>query len=271
MKEIIIFTDGASKGNPGPGGWGAIVVSERVSELGGGEQHTTNNRMEMTAVIEALTHVFKNFKINKEFDSPSLGRRERVNSLTRSSLAELKDQKIIIYLDSSYVLKGATKWVRGWQENGWITKGKSEVQNKDLWEKFAKLLAQKESDNIEWKLLSGHVGIAGNERADEIATDFAAGVQPKLFSGSLEDYEKEHKIDILNIDHDVLKKAAKKKSSSRSKVQAYSYISMVKGVIKTHATWAECEARVKGVSGTRFKKATSAEEEKEIIAEWSAK
>jgi ribonuclease HI len=262
-EEIIIFTDGASKGNPGPGGWGAIIAHiniqtnvdegstdmSQVFELGGGERNTTNNRMEMMAVIDALTYVFKNFKI--------------------------KDQKIILYLDSSYVLKGATKWVRGWQESGWITKGKSEVLNKDLWEKVALLMAQKESDNIEWKLLSGHVGIAGNERADEIATGFAAvsvgasagassGSAPKLFSGPFSEY----KIDILNISHDFAKKAAKKKSSSRSSAKAYSYISMVKGIIKTHATWAECEARVKGVSGSRFKKATSPEEEKEIIEDF---
>ena len=246
--EIIIFTDGASKGNPGPGGWGAIVVENtegagkgRVIELGGGEKNTTNNRMEMMAVIEALTHVFNNFKI--------------------------KDQKIIVYLDSSYVLRGATKWVRGWQENGWITKGKKEVLNKDLWEKMSALLARKESDNIEWELLSGHVGIAGNERADKISTDFAGASQPKLLAGPLNEY----KIDILNISHDATKKASKKKSSSRSKAKAYSYISMVKGIIKTHPTWAECEAQVKGVSGTRFKKATSAEEEREIIAEWGAR
>lgn len=255
--EIIIFTDGASKGNPGPGGWGAVVVAPgnlegsttdegatRVIELGGGEKNTTNNRMEMMAVIEALTYMFNTFKINDQ---------------------KTGGQKIIVYLDSSYVLKGSTQWIRGWQENGWMTKGKLEVQNRDLWERMAGLLARKESDNVEWKLLSGHVGIAGNERADEIATDFAAGSAPKLFSGSLSEY----KIDILNISHDADKKVAKKKSSSRSKVPAYSYISMVKGIIKTHATWAECEVRVKGVSGTRFKKATSAEEEKEIISEWS--
>lgn len=249
MKEITIFTDGASRGNPGLGGWGAIVVEGgQVFELGGGERNTTNNRMEMMAVIEALTYVFKNFQI--------------------------KDQKIIVYLDSSYVLKGTTKWMRGWEESGWVTKGKKEVANKDLWEKVAKLMAQKESDYVEWKLLSGHVGIAGNERADEIATGFAAGGSgasaggaPKLFSGLLKDY----KVDILNISHDFAKKAAKKKSSSRSSVKAYSYISMVKGIIKTHATWAECEARVKGVSGTRFKKATSAEEEKEIIEDFKSK
>lgn len=258
-EEIIIFTDGASKGNPGPGGWGVIIAHiivqdngdegstdmSKVFELGGGERNTTNNRMEMTAVIEALTYVFNTFKI--------------------------KNQKIILYLDSSYVLKGATKWVRGWQEAGWMTKGKTEVLNKDLWEKVAKLMARKESDSIEWKLLSGHVGIAGNERADEIATGFAGSTgasvsaTPKLFSGALSDY----KVDILNISHDFAKKAAKKKSSSRSSAKAYSYISMVKGIIKTHATWAECEARVKGVSGTKFKKALSLEEEREIIDSWT--
>lgn len=260
-EETIIFTDGASLGNPGKGGYGAVIIfgvgsdNAQVKEIGGFEPNTTNNRMEMMAVIEALDYLNKNSRNGSDGNDTG--------------------GKIIIYLDSSYVLKGATKWVYGWQESGWITKGKQEVLNRDLWERMLSVVSAAGSKNIEWKLISGHVGIAGNERVDKIATSFGAssgdsGSSPKLFSGSLKDYEKQNKIDILNIDHNVLKKAAKKKSSSRSSAPAYSYVSMVKGIIKTHATWAECEARVKGVSGTKFKKALSAEEEKEIIAEWKA-
>lgn len=249
--KTIIFTDGASKGNPGPGGYAAIIVHDgHVFEIGGSEANTTNNRMEMRAVLESLIYAFKKLQIKN---------------------------KIVIYLDSSYVLKGATQWIDGWKERGWITKDKKDVSNRDLWEQIADQLANPGAD-IEWKLLSGHVGIAGNERADEIATAFAASVSenkggksPELFSGKLADYISKQSIDILNISFDSTKKENKKKSSARSGAKAYSYLSMVKGIIKTHATWAECEARVKGVSGAKFKKATGPEEEKEIVAEWSSR
>src|SRR3989344_3466134 len=266
-EKIIIFTDGASKGNPGPGGWGAVVVDSaggvdsKVFELGGGERHTTNNRMEIMAVIGALSYVCENLLLQ----------------------IKPKNEAIVVYLDSSYVLKGVTKWISGWQENGWITKNKKEVLNRDLWERLQSLVTTISDDlvEIDWQLLSGHVGIAGNERADEIATGFADVADgsttdrgPKLFSGSRADHKKEHGFDILDIAHDdgkkIIKnaKSAKKKDRAHSKVKAYSYVSMVKGEIKTHQTWAECEKRVKGVSNAKFKKATSVEEEREIIESW---
>ncbi len=235
MEGTIIFTDGASKGNPGPGGFGAIIVSGKdVVEVGSGEASTTNNRMEIAAVIAALEYISRESEAHK---------------------------KITIFTDSSYVLRGATKWIEGWQEAGWVTKGKKQVLNRDLWERLADLT---KGQNIEWKLLSGHVGIAGNERADEIATAFAGAAEPKLFSGPA----KEYKIDILNITHDTKKKHTKKKDKAHSRAKAYSYVSMVNGKIETHQTWAECEKRVKGVSGAKFKKAKSVEEERGIIGEW---
>lgn len=240
--EVIIFTDGASKGNPGPGGWAAIVVmSEKVIELGGREEYTTNNKMEMTAAIEALRFLSK----NKEYQ-------EKKNLST-----------VTVYVDSAYVVNGITKWVKGWQKKGWINTQKEEVQNRDLWEALIDAVDDKK---ITWKIISGHVGIAGNERVDEIATGFAEGSTPKLFSGNLSEYKKS--VDILNIAHDTGLKANKKSKSSHSRAQAYSYVSMVKGVIQTHKTWAECEKGVKGVAGARFKKATSAAMEQEIITEF---
>lgn len=155
--KTIIFTDGASRGNPGPGGWGAIVVEgEKVFEFGGREDKTTNNRMELTAAIEALSKV-------------------KGQSL------------IVIYSDSSYVINGITKWIYSWEKRNWVTQNKEPVLNKDLWEK---LLEATKLKKIEWKHVKGHSGISGNERADEIATSFADGNDFNLYSGSLSEYKK---------------------------------------------------------------------------------
>ncbi len=233
--QIKIFTDGASRGNPGPGGWGSIVVfgEERVKEFGGREDDTTNNRMELTACIEALKNVEKN------------------------SFAG-----ITVYSDSSYVINGITKWVRGWRANGWKTKTKDEVLNRDLWEKLVQVTEGKnDGKNISWEYVGGHSGIAGNERCDVIATSFADKIEIELYNGQFSNYPIKN---ILDLSSSIVETSKK----SHSKAKAYSYISMVGGKIEIHATWAECEARVKGKSGTRFKKAISQEQEKEIISEF---
>lgn len=231
MNKITIFTDGASRGNPGPGGWGSVVVtSENVMELGGRENDTTNNRMELTACIGGL-----------------------------ASLKSNTEESITINTDSSYVINGITKWVKGWIRNGWITKTKDEVSNRDLWEKLVNV---SEGKNISWEYVGGHSGVVGNERCDEIATSFADKTEIELYNGSLSDYSIK---DIL----DLSQKVEKVSKKSHSKAKAYSYVSRVDGKIQTHQTWAECEARVKGKSGTRYKKAISKEQEEEIIAEFS--
>lgn len=233
---IKIFTDGSSRGNPGPGGWGAIVSSEsEVAELGGKEDQTTNNRMEMMAVIRAL---------------------EYARQLSDASL----QLSVAIYTDSAYVLNGATKWIFGWQKNNWKTAGKKAVLNQDLWEEMSDLLP---SFSIKWNLLKGHAGIAGNERCDEIATAFAGGKKPKLYSGSLNDYT-------LNLSVSAPKTESKKSKTGSSGKKPYSYVSLVGGAFKRHATWAECEARVKG-KPARFKKAFSAEDEEHIKAQWGVR
>ena len=252
--QTIIFTDGASRGNPGPGGWGAVVIqNEKVNELGGREDHTTNNRMELTAALKALEFL--------------------------SSYTPDPKPYTLIYTDSSYLINGITKWIFSWERRNWITKNKEPVLNKDLWERILELSRGKK---IEWKYVGGHSGIAGNERVDQIATSFADlpkttfghpksvfGNGVELFSGPISDY----KIDILNLNgHDYAKaslgEGKKKKDKTRSKATAYSYLSMVNGVIKTHKTWAECEKRVKGKSGAKYKKALTPTEEKEIIKSW---
>lgn len=236
--EVIIFTDGSSRGNPGPGGFGAIIIVDgKVTELGGREVHTTNNRMEIQAAISAL-------------------------SFLGSYKLSVKSYKLSVYSDSSYLINGITKWVFGWQKNGWKTKEKKDVENKDLWEKLIETARNKE---IEWKQIGGHVGIAGNVRCDEIATAFADGTTPKLYADVLENYSIKN---ILDVSHDT--DLAKEKSSHRahSNAKAYSYVSLVGGVVQTHKSWAECEARVKG-KPAKFKKALSADDERALIVGWS--
>jgi ribonuclease HI len=142
VKEVVeIHTDGACKGNPGPGGWGALLAyGGREMELCGGEPLTTNNRMEMTAVIRALQ---------------ALKRKCRVR----------------IYTDSTYVQKGMTEWLQGWKQRGWKTGDKKPVKNADLWQTLDALVQQHE---VEWVWVKGHAGHAGNERADALANKGAA-------------------------------------------------------------------------------------------------
>ncbi len=236
-ESIIIFCDGASKGNPGPGGWGAIVAAgSHIQELGGFEAHTTNNRMELRAAVEAL-------------------REARM----------LSNGAVTVYTDSSYVINGITKWVKGWQSNGWKTQEKKPVLNQDLWEPLV-AAAENFETIINWEYVGGHVGIEGNERVDSIASDLALGKKVDLYAGPLNGYL----IDVKNIKFDKTLVKAKSDTKARSKLKAYSYVSVVGGVIVKHKTWAECEARVKG-KAARFKKALSAEDEAEIVNEFSKK
>jgi ribonuclease HI len=134
--SVIIFTDGACRGNPGPGGWGAILSYKgNAKELYGGERETTNNRMELTAVINAL------------------------EALTKPSVVQVNS-------DSKYVLQGITEWMDNWKKRGWLTASKSPVKNEDLWRR---LDAARTPHRIEWLWVKGHSGDKGNDRADELA------------------------------------------------------------------------------------------------------
>ena len=136
MSVVEIYTDGACRGNPGPGGWGAVLsAGEHVKELSGAEPLTTNNRMELTAVIRAL------------------------EALKRPS-------QLRIFTDSEYVRRGITEWVRSWKARGWKTADRKPVKNQDLWERLDALAA---GHQIEWRWVRGHSGIPGNERVDQLA------------------------------------------------------------------------------------------------------
>jgi ribonuclease HI len=137
-KHVTLYTDGACSGNPGPGGWGAILrCGDVVKELSGFAPATTNNQMEMQAVIEGL--------------------------------AALKDPcDVTLFTDSQYVLKGATEWMAGWKKRGWITADKKPVKNQDYWQKID-MLCQRH--RVQWRWVRGHTGDAGNERADTLARE----------------------------------------------------------------------------------------------------
>lgn len=138
MNTVEIYTDGACKGNPGPGGWGVLLKSGGVEkELFGGERETTNNRMEMLAVIMAL------------------------ESLKRPC-------HVVLHADSQYVLKGITEWLAGWKVRGWKTAAKQPVKNVDLWQRLDALVAGA-GHRIDWRWVKGHDGDPGNERADMLA------------------------------------------------------------------------------------------------------
>jgi ribonuclease HI len=146
LKKIEIFTDGACKGNPGPGGWGAILrMGTHEKEMSGSEAQTTNNRMEMTAVVRAL------------------------NALTEPCDA-------VVCTDSRYVIDGMTKWVHGWQKKGWINASKQPVRNADLWHD---LIEAAHRHKIQWKWVRGHDGHVENERADKLASDAARSVSTR--------------------------------------------------------------------------------------------
>ena len=144
-KTVTLYTDGACKGNPGKGGWGVLMrYGSHEKELFGGEAHTTNNRMELTAIIQGLA-------------------------------ALKRPCAVVIYTDSQYVKNGMEQWIHGWKKNGWKTAAKQPVKNEDLWRQLDQLAAQHQ---IQWQWVRGHTGHAENERADALANQGVASVSP---------------------------------------------------------------------------------------------
>lgn len=151
---ITIYTDGSSRGNPGPGGWAAIIDDgETIREIGGAGEHTTNNRMELMGAIKAL--------------------------------GSIEGSEVALNTDSEYVMKGITLWIQNWQAKGWKTKAKKPVLNQDLWQELLKVT---EGKNIKWQYVAGHTGVKANERCDEIATSFADGLNIDLYDGPRHSY-----------------------------------------------------------------------------------
>ncbi|MBA3856645.1 MAG: ribonuclease HI [Cyanobacteria bacterium PR.3.49] len=246
--SVLIYTDGACTGNPGPGGWACIVLlpDGNVHELGGGVKETTNNRMEMAAAIRAL------------------------------AMLEPKEQcPIVLYTDSSYVIKGITQWIWGWRSRGWKSADGKDVANRELWEELLRQVTRLKPSTIDWRYVRGHSGYPGNERCDEIAVAFAKNKREQLYVGPREGYF----IDLSELPDAEPIPENKKPAGTGSNTTPggnrgsgssgpASYLSYHNGVLQRHKTWAECERRVKGQSNAKFKKAKSPSEEREILIGW---
>jgi ribonuclease HI len=211
-----------------------------VRELGGAAltpdgrvDRTTNNRMELQAAIGAL---------------------EALGSLAPGSSAEVR-------ADSSYLVLGATRWLTGWKRRGWTRPDGEEVANRDLWEALDRLLSSRPPGTLRWVRIPGHAGVPGNERADAIALSFAEGRPGPLYHGPVTGY-----------DLDLTLGGAQPGEGASGRGGAGPgfpvYLSLVSGSLVRHATWKECEALVKGVSGARFKKVRSSAEERETLRGW---
>jgi ribonuclease HI len=216
--KMIIYSDGGCIGNPGPGGWGTIIVRENLyTELGGHAPATTNNRMEMSAAIEGLKKA-------------------------------QKGEEIEIITDSKYLIDGATKWIHGWKKKNWVKSDKKPVLNRDLWEIIDQLQSQ---FKVKWTHVRGHQGHPENERCDDIANGFARGTPPELMEGDgswIEggvSYVTKKPATKTTKKH--TKKAAKKTAPLKGDTTPYLkplYLSNVGGAIETHETWAACDARI---------------------------
>lgn len=170
---ITIYTDGAARGNPGPGGWASIVVfgKEKVVEVGGKSSHTTNNKMELLGAVHGL----------------SIAHSQNHNSL----------KKIHVFADSKYVLQGITEWIHGWKKNNWKTSAKKEVLNQDLWMRLDEAVSflKKSGYEISWTYVKGHSDNMFNARADKIATtcaddlEMSGGTEKFFFNGAFEDWK----------------------------------------------------------------------------------
>ena len=242
-ERVKIFTDGACSGNPGPGGWGSILVSPlgKVLEMGGGELLTTNNRMELTAAIQALTELAK-FK-------------------------SLSTKKVDLYTDSTYVIRGISQWIFNWKRNDWRTAEGKAVSNKELWQDLLQVIEDQEYE-LEWHYVRGHEGTPGNERCDEIAVAYSKHDRPSLYAGPVKDYPVA--IEVIPEDTKLppMKSSATGNSAGKKKVV---YLSYANGKLCRDADWKSCEARVKGVAGARFKKCENETEEKQTLTKWGVK
>lgn len=230
MKPYLLIADGACSKNPGPGGWGLIVVTPegQVREWGGHEPETTNNRMELTAFYRGMQEIY------------------RIESKQKTS------KVIHVILDSKYVIDGASKFVAHWARKAWRTSTGTEVKNQDLWEKILKGLSEfhKLQIRFEYELVRGHSGHDANERCDQIAVAFSKNLPIELFQGRQDDYPV--------------------KVGAHEKTEAFSpaYLSYVDGILTRHETWEECQSAIVGISGAKFKKVKNRKEEEETLKLW---
>lgn len=236
---IVVYTDGASSGNPGPGGWAAIVATPdgEVAELGGRVLETTNNAMELTAAAEALRAIE---------DSPG---------------------RVEIYTDSTYLIRGITQWIFAWAKRGWTTAEGEPLANLEIWKDLAGLVRRRREawGAPGWNYVRGHRGTPGNERVDRLAVAFSQGKRPRLYRGRLVSYD----VAVHDLpEPEPLPERPKGETRKTAKAAPHSYLSLVDGRIVRHKDWVRCESRVKGRSGAKFQKAMTPEEETGIVERW---
>jgi ribonuclease HI len=235
--RFLIFADGACRRNPGPGGWAFLIASQdSVWEACGFEADTTNNKMELRALIEALRFVQK-------------------QNLTG---------RLEIHLDSQYVLSGCIAWIYAWKRRGWVTTDSEPVKNRELWQQVADLLdALKSSADFNWYYVPGHAGVPGNERVDSLAASEADGIEGPAYQGPRSAWahgDLEGGLSRETYDPNRV-------SRPQQKTPVY-YLSLIQGSVFRDATWPECEARVRGRAGARYKKVKSREEELQVLKSW---
>lgn len=236
MKRLLaLFTDGACSGNPGPGGWAfvAALPDGRVKEGAGRVEATTNNRMEMTAVIQALAVV------------------QGISAVA------------VVHTDSTYVLGGVTGWLSNWKRRGWRTAEGNPVKNEDLWRSLDAAVAARGPGGVEWRWVRGHDGHDANERCDALAVAMSRRRRVELYDGPFNAYP-----------YGSLAPSPQAPAAPRPHLRCAPavggpvvYLSLLDGRLERHASWKECEARVKG-RPARFKKVRTPGEEAAVRRAW---
>jgi len=230
MKSYILISDGACSKNPGPGGWGMILVTpeDQVLEFGGHESESTNNRMELMGLYRGMQEIYKLEKKKKTADL------------------------IHVISDSKYVLDGASKYVANWARSAWRTSTGTEVKNQDLWEKILKGFTElkKLKMRFDYELVKGHSGHDANERCDQIAVAYSKNEEVELFQGPLSDYP-------VKVGKNLVGEAFQ-----------MVYLSYIDGVLSKHLTWAECQKATQGRSGAKYKKVTNTKEMQDTLKLW---
>lgn len=233
-KELVMYTDGASRGNPGPGGWAAVIlIDDKAMEVSGFATKATNNQMELTAVLKVLS------------DKGALSHKGAVT----------------VYSDSAYVVNGLNSWVYGWVKNNWVTSTKTKVENKEIWSSLLELLKEY-GDRLAIKKIAGHSGELYNERCDQLAVAAATGKKVEHFQGDRDAYE-------VFLKKEVSVTTVPKTKKPKNDAPAFSYVSLVNGKVYVDKTWASCEKRVKGVKGAKFKKVFSKNEETALVQDYT--
>lgn len=232
------------------GGWAFLHYSPdgSVFENSGHSPSTTNNRMELTATIEALRRV-KNGDSDRESERGS-------QSHQASALVP-----IILLTDSVYVIRGITQWIFGWQRRGWKNAEGNDILNKDLWEALYKVTR---GQKIEWRYVRGHTGITGNERVDSLAVAHSKRAPLSPYRGPVETYL----FSLFPLPPLAPLPEMKKNNSGASSKTPLYYLSLVHGILERHENWASCQGRISGVSQAKFKKIQSEEEADATIRAW---